>query len=331
MDLITTVAEVQNYVAVSATSNLATLRPYFRLSQRNYLLPVLGSDFFESLVTIYNEAGHIVSVIADEKDKKAVMLAQEAISNLGTMHALPILSVQVGSNGIQVLKSDQVGPASQWRTEQVFESLAEVGHQAIDSLLGYLATEKSHFLIWAADDVYSVYQKYFIRTASEFSPYYNIRESRYLFHIIQYCMLRIEEFEIKEAIGSVLFDYLKTQDRSGSINGKFKILLNEYLKPAIALFTIAKALRERLIEMKAGNITIRFMGTNSENMYQSRAPQKNELDSAITSLKEDAQNWIVKGQEYITENTDPFFEYVTVSSSRRRMNAKNDRPGLTIF
>ena len=331
MDLITTVAEVQSYVAVNSTSSINNLRPYLRLSQRNYLLPVLGSDFFESLVAIYDEADHLVSTIVDEKEKKVIMLAQEAISNLGIMHALPILSVQVGANGIQVIKNEQMGPASQWRTEQVFDSLSEVGHQAIDSLLSYLEEEKTKFTVWAGDPVYSTYQKYFIRSAKEFSGYYNIRESRYLFHIIQYCMQRIEEFEIKKAIGSNLFEKLKTDDKSGGLAGKFEILLNEYLKPAITLFTIAKALQERLIEMKSGSISIRFKGTNTDNMYESRPPQKDELESAVSSLKEDARKWIVEAQSYIAENTDPFEALATVTVSRKRMNAKNDSPGLTIF
>jgi hypothetical protein len=331
MDLITTVAEVQSYVAVNSTSTIINLRPYLRLSQRNYLLPVLGSEFFESLVAIYDDADNLVDSIEDEKEKKVIILAQEAIANLGIMHALPILSVQVGANGIQVIKNDQMAPASQWRTEQVFDSLSEVGHQAIDSLLSYLEEETTKFTIWAGDPVYATYQKYFIRSAKEFSGYYNIRESRYLFHIIQYCMQRIEEFEIKKAIGSTLFEKLKTDDKAGELEAEFRTLLNEYLKPAITLFTIAKALQERLIEMKSGSISIRFKGTNTENMYESRPPQKDELESAVSSLKEDARKWIVEAQNYIAENTDPFEALATATVSRKRMNAKNDSPGLTIF
>lgn len=331
MDLITTTDEVQTYVAVNSTIKISSLRPYFRLSQRNYIIPVLGTTFFESLVTIYDDANHVVSAIADEKQRKVVELTQESISNLGAMHALPILSVQFGANGLQVIKSDQVAPASQWRTEQVFESLAEVGHQAIDTLLAYLEKEKTTFALWAADPVFQTYQKYFIRTAAEFSGFHNIKESRYLFHVIQYCMNRVEEFEIKKAVGVTLFEYLKAQDQAGSINGKFKILLNSYLKPAIALFTIAKALKERLIEMKAGSVSIKFTGTNTENMYESKAPQLNELDSTIDSLIEDARRWITEAQDYIKANEDPFGTYATVVTSRKRMNAKNDSPGLTIF
>lgn len=331
MDLIKTITEVQNYVAINATSNIGTLRPYFRLAQRNYLVPVLGTAFLDDLVILYTDAAFVVSAITDEKDEKAVSLAQEVIANLGTLHALPILSVQVGANGIQVVKNDQMAPASQWRTEQVFDSLSEVGHQAIDALLTYLDQEKSHFSVWAADPVYQNYKKYFIRTAPDFNQHYNIKDSRYLFHVIQYCMARVEEFEIKKAVGVTLFDYLKAQDLSGSISAKYKILLTNYLKPAIALFTIAKALRERLIEIKAGSITIRFTGSNTENMYESRAPQTNELDTAIASLLSDAQNWIAEAQTYISENPESFEAYATVITSRKRMNAKNNNPGLTIF
>lgn len=331
MDLITTVEEIQKYVAVNSTSEIALLRPYIRLSQRNYLVPVLGTAFIESLVTIYTDASFDVEAIVDDKEKKVLQLVQEVVSNLGIMHALPILSVQVGSNGIQVIKSNDMGPASQWRTEQVFDSLSEVGHQAIDTLLAYLELEKTKFSIWAADPVFQTYQKYFIRSAQAFSSYYNIRESRYLFHTIQYCMSRVEEFEIKKAVGVTLYDYLKAQDKAGSTNGKYKELLNDYLKPAIALFTISKALKERLIEMTAGSVSIRFKGTNTENMYESKAPSQSELEGTIASLREDAQRWITEAQEYISANADPFAAHVTESTSRRRMNAKNDQSGLTII
>src|SRR5690606_37431018 len=101
----------------------------------------------------YADAGKDASAIADPKVKQAVLLAQEVVSNLGVMYALPVISVNIGANGISVVKTEQVAPASQWRTNQVLESLAEVGHKAIDALLSFLEEKKADFVTWASDPV----------------------------------------------------------------------------------------------------------------------------------------------------------------------------------
>jgi hypothetical protein len=331
MELITTISEIQDYVAVAATSDINSLRPYIRLAERNYLEPVLGNAFLLKLGEIYTDSGKNVSAIADEKDKNVLSLVQEALANLAIMHALPILSVSIGASGIQVVSNDQMAPASQWRTNQVFESLAEVGSKTIDRLLTFLDAEKSKYALWAADPVYQSYQIYFIRSANEFNGLYNINDSRFLFHLICYCMQRVESFEIKKSIGSKLFDALKTQDKGGSLNGNFKVLLNDYLKPAISLFTIAKALQERLISISGGNVTIKFSGS-TDNMNESRSPQLAELNQAIDSLRADASVWIADAQVFIADNPADFLPLETEASKRKRFNVKNDRAkGTYIF
>ncbi|MBC8053744.1 MAG: hypothetical protein H7Y13_11835 [Sphingobacteriaceae bacterium] len=320
--LIITIDEVQNYVAVNATSSIDTLLPYMRLAERNYLEPVLGFAFLASLEETYTNAEKDVEAIVDDKTKTVVKYCQEIISNLSILHALPILSVQIGVNGIQVVKNDNMAPASQWRTNQVFDSLGDIGHKTIDSLLAYLELEKGHFAAWAADPVYQSYQKYFIRSAVDFSDHYNINGSRFLFHLIQYCMSRVETFEIKKAVGSALFDKLKLDDKAGTINGKLKTLLNDYLKPAIALFTIAKALQERLIDISSGTLKIKFSGT-TENMDETRAPQLAELNQVMDSLTKDARNWIADGQEFIKDNPADFEAFAPTGDNRKRMNFDN--------
>lgn len=321
--LITTIPEVQKYVAVNATSSIDTLLPYLRLSERNYLEPVLGFTFLAALEEAYTNAGKNADAIVDEKTKTAVKYCQEIISNLGILHALPILSVQIGVNGIQVVKNEQMAPASQWRTNQVFDSLGELGHKTIDSLLAYLELNKGTFAVWAADPVYKTYQQYFIRSAADFSNQYNISNSRFLFHLIQYCMKRVESFEIKKSIGSTLFDKLKLDDQAGTINGNLKVLLNDYLKPAIGLFTVAKALQERLIDISAGTIKIKFSGSNNDNTDESRAPEESELNATIKSLTGDAMKWIDEAQDFIKDNPLDFAQYATTSAARKRLDFDN--------
>lgn len=317
MDLINNVEELKKYVSVIATSEIESIKPYIRLAQRNYLLPILGSAFIASMETAYQETEPL-----DEKDQMALNLMQEVLANLAVMHALPVLSVNIGTNGIMVVKNDQMAPASQWRTVQVLESLAEVGFKAIDALLSLLEEEKAHFTLWANDPVYDVYTQYFIRSAAEFNAYYNIKDSRFLFHTISYCMRRVETFEIKAALGAALFEELKSQDQAGTIDGYFKTLLQDFIKPATALFTVAKALQERLITMTAGNVALKFSGSH-ENMDESRPPLLNELNQTIASIREDARTYTALAAEFIAAQPDTFLPFTPQTSSRRRMNAAN--------
>ncbi|HEY0056276.1 MAG TPA: DUF6712 family protein [Pedobacter sp.] len=320
--LINTIDEVQKYVAVNATSSMETLLPYMRLAERNYLEPVLGFTFLGTLEEAYSTAGKNTSEITDAKVQKVLEYCQEVIANLSILHALPVLSVQIGVNGIQVVKNDNMAPASQWRTNQVFDSLGDIGHRTIDSLLTYLEVEKGSFAQWATDPVYATYQQFFLRSATDFSAHYNINNSRYLFHLIQYCMNRVETFEIKKTIGAALFDKLKLDDKAGSINGNLKKLLEEYLKPAIALFTVAKALQERLIDMSSGTLKVKFSGT-TDNMDETRAPKESELNSTMSSLIGDARNWMQEATDFIKANPADFDAFADAGTNRKRLNFDN--------
>lgn len=331
MELITTIDEIQAYVAVSATSDINSLKPYLRLAERNYLEPVLETPFLDELAAIYLAASSQVEAIADLKQKKVIKLVQEALANLAIMHALPVLSVSIGASGIQVVSNEQMAPASQWRTQKVYDSLAEVGYKTIDSLLAYLETEKASFPLWSENLVYTHFQTYFIRTAAEFNGLYNINDSRYLFHVIRYCMQRVEQFDIKKSIGQKLFDELKTKDKDGTLTGNFKILLNDYLKSAIALLTIAKALQERLISISAGNLSLKFSGS-TDNLNESKSPALAELNQAIESLRVDARTWISDAQEFIAANPTDFLLFETEANKRKRFNVTNDpAKGIYIF
>lgn len=314
MKLIKDIREVLEIIPVPMTSQLAVMKPYFSLAERE-LIKLIGVAQFTALVAAYTAPDD-----ASEKLTDAVHSAQRMVVNLGYLSAIPILSVNIGSAGIMVTSNKDNKQAFSWQVDGVKFSLRELGYGAIEDLLELLEENPDDFPEYHASDEYRAARQYLIQSAADFNQYFNIGASRYVFHSLAYIMKRVEDQELSSVYGSAYIDKIKAERPTAAQPLR---LLNKYIKPGIALLTAAKALRERIITLENGIATINLHG-NYDAAKKEMVADKATVDAAYDQLIADAGVYLSDGLALIAEHPADFVDFV-VPATVRRFNVVNDR------
>lgn len=306
--LITTIDQVLEIIPVNMTSKFNVIAPFLINAENTYVARLIGAEQFAALI-----AGD-----ASDEVKAAIPYCRKVIANLGYYQAIPVLAVSVGTSGIQVISTDSTKQAFQWQVEDLKNSLQELGFAGIEELLGFLEENLATFTPYANSDQRKAQLECLITSALDFNGFYDIGGSRFVFQTISYIMRRVEQQQLNKLFGTDFFKSLKAAD----LSEKKQILVNEYLKPGIALLTVAKAATERIITLKNGQVTYNFRG-RTDNMQESQALNNKQIDDATAQLVADGSTYLQDGLQYIVDNLADFNDF-TPPVARRRFKATND-------
>lgn len=315
--LIRTIDEVRGQVPVNMTSDFDVISPFLVSAESSYVRRLIGADQFTALVTLYGNGTWADGTTQNQKD--AVSLCQKVTSNLGYFFATPVLSVQIGSTGITVISNDQTKQAFQWQVSDLKEALISLGFGGIEELLSLLEDNSDDFPAFAASDELAAQKNTLIQTAAEFSQYYSINNSRLIFSSIAYIAKRIEQQNLVKLFGATFFASLK----AGDLSDEKQTLVDTYIKPGLALLTVAKALIERVITLENGLVTYNFKGRDN-NMAQSQPATNQQIADQALQLNTDGDTFLQDGLQFILDNPTDFEDFVA-PVPRRRFMFKNQK------
>lgn len=311
MKLIKKLDEVMNNIPVPMTTELEVIAPFLKMAERN-LMQLIGRDQFLKLVGFYD------ANTADEIIKEAIDHAQRMIVNMGYYFAIPIISVQISSSGILINSNEKTKQAFKWQVDDVRKALLELGFGAIEDLLEFLELNPDKFSEYGSSEEFKKHKQYLISSAAVFDDNFKINGSRYIFHTISYIMKRVEQ-DVEFTFGSEFFKTLK-EDHSAE---KPKMLVEKFLKPGIALITVAKALKERVITLENGVASINLIG-NYDNAKRDLVAEKEQTNAAFDQLMQDGKAFLEDGLAYLIENASDFTEYKE-QLPKNRYTIKNDK------
>jgi hypothetical protein len=164
-----------------------------------------------------------------------------------------------------------------------------------------------------------------IESAIDFDNYYFIRQSRFTFSTMIYIMFRIEKQVVEPMFGR---EYL-AKLRLDNLSGKNKLLVNEYLKPGIALLTIAKAVIERIVVLDNGVASVNLNG-NFHAVRDKSADERELLLMTINQLTVDGNLFLQNGMDYVLANAADMEGFEPQEMKRGRFKAVN-KPERGIF
>jgi hypothetical protein len=321
--LIQTITEIQDYVPVNMTSDIDTVSPFLASAENMYLVKLIGSGQFADLQEAYAAAGDNAGAITDPEIKQAVLYCQKVIANLGYFLAIPVLSLSIGSSGIQINSNENTKQAFQWQVEDLKSSLLDLGFNGIEELLELLESDTDKFAQFAFSTQQAKINKLLIRSACDFSDQYNINNSRYVFQTIAYIMKRVEDQTVQRIFGIDFFQSLK----GPTLTDAQQYLVDNYIKPGIVLLTVAKGIVERVIAFQDGTVGVNFRG-RYENIKESLSPTGEQIATTTDQLICDGNQFLQDGIEHVLANPTDFTTYVA-PEPRRRFKFKNDpRKGL---
>jgi hypothetical protein len=111
-----------------------------------------------------------------------------------------------------------------------------------------------------------------------------------------------QEIEIRNYLGTKLYDKLQSDIAGSGVTGDYQTLLNKYVQPMLIWFAQAEYIPYAAYSIKAGGV---FKGS-SEN---AETVSKNEVDYLVNKARNTAEYYTQRFLDYINNNSSLFPEY----------------------
>jgi hypothetical protein len=316
MPLINTIDELCQYVELSSQTDIKNIRPSILAAERAEVAPLLGAGYME-LFTAYTDQ------TLSAKQTALLALAQEAIANIAMSMAVSRLSVQISDAGVRRAESDSQKTAYQYQETNAKQAYLNAGYDVLDNMLAYLDANKADFATWAADPAYTAYKNYLIPSGIDFNRYYAIKRSRLTYISLAYIMNRVENIDLVDIIGKELYMSIKAQYQAGELTNTYAGLLENYIRPGIALLTVAKGLLQRAVDITENGVTVSLLGPY-RNSQERKAATPETVNDMIVALNFDGNEYFKRLGEELEANSANYPDYVQPAQRMALINFKNN-------
>lgn len=289
MPLITTIQQVKQVLKISNLNTSSTL-PDIESAEEKYIIPKIGKTLYNELLTAY-EANTLTTIQAKLLLKVQKPLAAFAyFDGLATQHAI------ITDTGVRKIATDAMPTAYRWEFDEVKDSLANMGHQGMESMLQFLEDNSVSFPSWTASDAYAIRNKFLIKTALDFMDQYRIDQPHRTYSSLLGVMADVEDLYIKPTIGEAFFAELKA-DPAPNTDEKLVIAT---LKKSIAHLCIHHSLEKSLVKISEAGVTVydRYADRGGSTAAQ---PTNDQIQFVLNATKRDGHSYLVKAKSYLDE------------------------------
>lgn len=237
MALIKSTSELQNYIAIDINFQQKSLDPYIQQGKMQ-VVRLLGKTLYEALDLYHNDESYEATEV--EEYDALIPYAQRCLANFAMHYGLSALNVSIGPNGIGVVNTEHVAPASKDRTDTLRNDLLNAAYDAMEDMLEFLEANIDDYPAWEASDAYALQYDVIITSARKFDELLRIDRSRLTFLQWKPTMCEIEELVIAPQVSSAVLNELKTQIKAGTLTEANELILPWFQK-ALAYLTKAAA------------------------------------------------------------------------------------------
>lgn len=290
-----TIAELREYADVPVESlTLDRLAPTMRQVQERYILDILGTDEYENLQTEY-EADTLDAVEEALLDRVRMALAPLTLLYFASQN-----DVGFSNMGFTVKSTDNTAPASQWRVENYKSEMARNGYNHLQDLLTFLWANTGDYPDWAGSTNYTKWRNCLINTASDFDEHYAIGGYFQLFLQLKPTIRNVQRLYIKPLLGD-LYDEIQDEVTTDTLTAENQALLDEYIRPAVALLTIYEGHPTLAIDITSAGTTNRSRG-DTKNMAVIQPAAMERLNMNMMQAKDLGKTYLNRLRNELNSN-----------------------------
>ncbi len=302
------VEEMKQHASVMISFDFGDVKHHVRRVEADYLIDLIGQTEYDNLQTAFD------AWVADPEAnplpaEKSALLEQvrDVIAPLAFWKYLPFAQVKAGQQGLMIMDDGEMRPATDVQVKSFINSMQLDGFASMDRLLRWLETNKATYTDWAASPQFTQFKSTYIQTVVQFEKYVKIGESRRMFRAMYPLLEQTENFKIVPVISQALHNEIKAQILADTVTVENQALLN-YIKPAVALHTIAAATEVMACKMDHKGITLMDAEASDKNATIKAAALK--LAQTRTQHQHFATTYITQLRDYLEANasTYPLFE-----------------------
>jgi hypothetical protein len=293
--ILSTTADLQKYISVSANFTFLVFEPYIDKAATSFTRKYVG-EMHEQLK---NEASGVNAEILNQARNHL----RSAIANFGYFLFTPFNSVNMDGSGMSNNVSENRKNLEWWQLNDIRRELLRSGHESMDLLLVILEANPTIFPEWTAK-FGAINKELLLHSTAEFQNSYNIFESRQTFLALLPSIRQVEDQYINTFLCPELLTALKSNPTEDNV-----LKLKEHLQKAIVHFTIAKVYDEGIFNLDASGIKLKFDTLPNETAKAvDYGKAVDQLNRAIKKNIDNGTNYMNLAKQLITDNPTSFMQ-----------------------
>lgn len=298
MSLIRTIQQFAAQVRLSIDlTHLENLEPDLRVAERRHVRPVLGPALHNELSALSDDDVQAALDDAASPTGGLLRLVHEALANLGLLEYLPLNQLQIGDNGVWVNTGGS--RPFQWQIDQLKASLKGKGYNALESVLEYLEAHVADFPAWASSAAAVQAREQLIASAGEFTRHYDIAGSRLTYQALLATLRKVERFELEPVLSFEYLAELKAQLVAGTVSVDNQLVLERFLRPALAHLVVAKAIPEVGLTFNGAAVELNIFRPDDANGKEADASLDQLLSLKLNQARADGQVFLTQLRRYL--------------------------------
>ena len=295
MALIKTIEKMREFLPFNAGFTYADISPLIKEVEDEVIADIISADELATLQAAYDD--DTLNAAQDILLEKC----QRAIAYLATLKWIPFGNLQITSGGFKVNKGEHSDVASQWRVDNLEERLYQEGFNKIEILLEYLwSVDEGTFTDWDDSDEKLNHRNLIFLTAKDFTKYYNIKNSYYVFTQLKAAMQEVELMYLKPQLGDDYFDEIKSEITDADISANNEMIIS-LCKRAMAPLAIYEAIASMGVQINHMGIMV-FENSPLQTTRVNKIAPDNRLSYALRQAKADGQKHLGNLRAYLNAN-----------------------------
>ncbi len=293
-NLINSIFQIKEFINVGAGLSIETIRPALNEVEMQELTFYLGTDLLTEMIAQVNSDPQ--NMTARIYRIRGYVLA--ACANLAIYKGGPEIEVLINDNGILRQETANEKTAFGGQVKRVLDMAADRGYKSIDSFLRILETNVADYPEWLTSEYYAGRQGLMIRSAQEFEAAgENIKGSALTFQSMRHIIRDIQAQRIAMAINEEMYQDLLDNPTTEPN----KLLLEKYIRPALAKLTIEEALKALPVNLDHESVTINQIALQGDARTKTNAPI-HLLEKKAWGLRGRGEFYINMMKEFLNQN-----------------------------
>lgn len=205
--IVNSLSELAEAVAVSPNLQFTKIKAAIQRVERTFIKPALD-DIYTTLLTQL-ETPPVPDTYQAQRQQLHEYLKQ-AVGNLAWWIYTDAHNVNIDSNGIHITVNEHSKQAFQHQTEALKMYFRDAGFEALEYALEYVEKESTAF-DYENSNAFKLLNALFIKNATAFNEFIDIKASRFVFLQLLPIIKRIEKDTIKPILGADAYQALKAK------------------------------------------------------------------------------------------------------------------------
>lgn len=290
MALITTIAQVKEVLRIASVDSDSSL-PDIADAEYTHIIPKIGKELYNELHTAYR-ANTLSSIQAE-----LLLKIQKPLAAFAYYDGLAMQHAMITDAGVRRTTTDNMPSAYRWEFDEVKQTLANKAEQGMEALLEWLEDNKASFPTYTASEAYEQRSKYLVKSATDFSTQYRIKQKFRTYSALMSIMDDVEQLYINSLIGEEFFTELKTDAAPTDLEKE----VIAALKKAICHFTIHHGFEKNTVHMtdQGPSIYDRYADRGGSERAQ---PTPDMMTFTMQALMRDGQTYLKKAKKILDTN-----------------------------